>query len=425
MTGERVGAGDLVEWLTDVGPAPKQVGALLVLGGSDIDVMDVERVLVERFGKLRRFGQRLEQSGRGRPRWVDAGAQSVAGQVSRLTCPAPGDQEALLAVATAALTRPLDRSGPLWRAEVVDGLAGGGVAVVLVLHHVLADGLGGLAVLSRLVDDSSEPVPAGGVVGAPGAPRGSGAPRPVVLPADASAVRVRRRVGAPRTSLNVPTGPRRVTVVVEADLATTKAAGRTRGATVNDVLLVVVAGAAGRLLRARGEDVDALVVSVAVATRAPDAAHGLGNHVGVMPVRVPLHGSAGDRLAAVTRQTRRHKGHARRTSTALVRPLFRLAVATGTYQRVIENQRLVNIFLTNMIGPTSPITFAGASVERLVPIVVGAGNVPTAFAALSYAGTLTVSVDVDPDAVPEVEALTAALNDELQEVLALAPPEPS
>ncbi|NTW41887.1 MAG: hypothetical protein HGA44_18735, partial [Cellulomonadaceae bacterium] len=150
MAGERIGAGDLVEWLTDVGPAPKQVGALLVLGGSDIDAMDVERVLVERFERLRRFGQRLEESGRGRPRWVDAGAQAVGGQVSRLMCPSPGDQEALLAVATAALTRPLDRTGPLWRAEVVDGLAGGGVAVVLVLHHVLADGLGGLAVLSRL-----------------------------------------------------------------------------------------------------------------------------------------------------------------------------------------------------------------------------------------------------------------------------------
>ncbi|WP_448629850.1 wax ester/triacylglycerol synthase domain-containing protein [Cellulomonas soli] len=252
MAGARIGAGDLVEWLTDVGPAPKQVGAVLVLGGSGIDAMGVERVLVERFGMLRRFGQRLEQSGRGRPRWVDAGAESIAGQVGRLTCPAPGDVAALLAVATDALTRPLDRTGPLWRAEVVDGLAGGGVAVVLVLHHVLADGLGGLAVLSRLVDDASQSAPVGRAAGAPGASRRSGAPRPVVRPVDASAVRVRRRIGAPRTSLNVPTGPRRVTLVAEAELAAVKAAGRTRGATVNDVLLVVVAGAAGRLLRARG-----------------------------------------------------------------------------------------------------------------------------------------------------------------------------
>ncbi|WP_448631683.1 WS/DGAT domain-containing protein [Cellulomonas soli] len=103
----------------------------------------------------------------------------------------------------------------------------------------------------------------------------------------------------------------------------------------------------------------------------------------------------------------------------MVRPLFRLGVATGTYRRAIENQRFVNIFLTNMIGPTSALAFAGAPVERLVPLVVGAGNVPTAFAALSYAGTLAVSVDVDPDAVPEVEALRAALVDELRDVVAL------
>ena len=33
---------------------------------------------------------------------------------------------------------PADR--PLWAAVVVDGLAGGGVAVVFVMHHVVADG---------------------------------------------------------------------------------------------------------------------------------------------------------------------------------------------------------------------------------------------------------------------------------------------
>ena len=48
---------------------------------------------------------------------------------------------------------PLPRSGPLWSATFVTGLADGGTGLVIVMNHVLADGIGGLAVLARLVDE--------------------------------------------------------------------------------------------------------------------------------------------------------------------------------------------------------------------------------------------------------------------------------
>ena len=48
-----------------------------------------------------------------------------------------------------------------------------------------------------------------------------------------------------------------------------------------------------------------------------------------------------------------------------------------------------------------------------MPITITAGNVAAAFAILSYAGTLTTTVIVDPDAIPDVEVLTAALDGEL------------
>lgn len=37
--------------------------------------------------------------------------------------------------------------------HVVTGLADGGTGLVIVMNHVLADGIGGLAVLARLVDE--------------------------------------------------------------------------------------------------------------------------------------------------------------------------------------------------------------------------------------------------------------------------------
>ena len=46
----------------------------------------------------------------------------------------------------------MPRSRPLWAAVVVPDLVDGRVGLVLVLHHVLADGIDGLAILARLVD---------------------------------------------------------------------------------------------------------------------------------------------------------------------------------------------------------------------------------------------------------------------------------
>jgi hypothetical protein len=66
--------------------------------------------------------------------------------------PAPGDERALLDFALSVVMTPLPRSAPLWSAVFITGLTDGGVALLIVLHHVLADGLGGLMVLTSLAD---------------------------------------------------------------------------------------------------------------------------------------------------------------------------------------------------------------------------------------------------------------------------------
>jgi hypothetical protein len=61
---------------------------------------------------------------------------------------------------------PWRRAAPLWSAVSVTGLADGTVALVMVLHHALADGAGGLTVLAHLID-----APVGRTPCAPGALR--------------------------------------------------------------------------------------------------------------------------------------------------------------------------------------------------------------------------------------------------------------
>jgi WS/DGAT/MGAT family acyltransferase len=330
-----------------------------------------------------------------------------------------------------AVTSPLDRTRPLWRALLVTDLADHRVAVVFVLHHVVADGIGGLAVLAGLVDEAAPTIPA---------PRDPPDPRPGPtarqlftdtwrtrlrsvrqIPSGTATIRAalaelgrHRPDPAPRTSLNVPSGRRRRVMTVDADLAAIRDAAHAHGATVNDVMLTAASGALHALLVQRGEVAPDLVISVPVSARTRATAAALGNQTGVMPVRVPVTGPPQARLGAIARITAAQRTSARGSSAALVAPVFRLLAAVGLFGPLIDRQRLVNSFLTNIRGPAEGLTFHGARILQIVPVTVTAGNVTVAFAILSYAGILTTTVIVDPDAAPEVGLLTSALESELQ-----------
>jgi uncharacterized membrane protein YhhN len=249
--------------------------------------------------------QRLRRAppGCGRPFWADDPAFDLRHHVRPRPCPPPGDERALLEVAAAVTGEPLPRSRPLWSAAFVTGLAGGSTGLVIVMNHVLADGIGGLAVLARLVD------------GIPGLPPGHPertrfpvpAPSARTLAADAWAGRARSlahparslrtiqqglaELGGtrpprtlPPTSLNRPTGPQRRLDVVAADLAAVRDLGHAHGGTVNDVILAAIAGALRALLASRGEQLDLVTASVPVSARPAATGGQLGNQVGVMPV---------------------------------------------------------------------------------------------------------------------------------------------
>ncbi|GGC04295.1 WS/DGAT domain-containing protein [Cellulomonas carbonis] len=206
---------------------------------------------------------------------------------------------------------------------------------------------------------------------------------------------------------------------MEVDLVPLRSATRRHGASVNDALVVAATGAMRAVLAARGEDVERLVVSVPVSGRPAADGDSLGNQVGVIPVAAPVHGSTQDRLAAVAGATRAGRRAGRGASAAVVGPAFRALAAVGAFRAVVDRQRLVNTFLTNLVGPTDVLHLAGARVEGLLPLTVTAGNVGVAFAALSYAGRLTVVAITDPGVVPELDLLLRALDRELAAVAAL------
>ena len=318
------------------------------------------------------------------------------------------------------VTVPLPPGQPLWSATIVTGLAGDGCAVIVVFHHVLADGMGGLAVLASLVD---------GAVHAPRQdfPRAKPSTRRLAVDAAVSRVRVLAHLGrvpaglempwpnsgratprAPRCSLNRPVGTRRRFGVVRADLAQVHSVGRAFGGTVNDVVLTAVSGALRAQLARRGERIDHIVVSVPVSGRAEASPAQLGNQVGVTPVMIPASGAPLDRLAAIAEITRRHKSRTRGASAAVIAPAFRLLAALGVLRWLVERQHLVTCFVTNLRGPDVPVSFLGAAFSQMIPLAGVAGNVAVAFAVLSYAGTLTVPSS--PTATPAPTAEPSSLH---------------
>ncbi|HEY3238524.1 MAG TPA: wax ester/triacylglycerol synthase domain-containing protein [Acidimicrobiia bacterium] len=89
------------------------------------------------------------------PTWADDGAFDLDYHIRRVAVPAPGTHRQLLDLAAAVAAPPLDRSRPLWEVTVVEGLEGGGAAVLQRVHHSLTDGMGGMKLLRTLLDRSA------------------------------------------------------------------------------------------------------------------------------------------------------------------------------------------------------------------------------------------------------------------------------
>lgn len=425
----RLSANDLTTIATDRGSVPMQIGALLLLDeGSAPRADELASVVGRRIARIPRLGQRLRRApvGCGRPFWEDA-PHGTAGLVT--VAAAAADDAGLVDAAVDEVLRRLPRDRPLWRAVVYADPAGRARGLVVVLHHVLADGIGGLAVLAELVDhdgdrtskplDTARPAPGRRALASDAWTRRWAALRstPDALRRLLAGVREIGgvpRQGAGRTSLLQPTSPRRRMEIVEVDLAPVVAAAHARGATVNDLLLVAVGGALRRFLAARGERLDEVLVSVPVSGRLAASSTDLGNQVGVLPVAVPLADDPAVRLTAVREQRARLGTSAPRASSgAVLSVLFRGLAASGIFQWFVRRQRLVHTFLTNLRGPTEPLALAGGRVRRVVPVVTVPGNVTVSFAVLSYAGRLLTSVVYDPEHLSDHALLADALEREL------------
>lgn len=400
--------------------------------------------------------------GLGHPVWVEDPDFDLRRHVGRRVLDGAGDDRELAVAVADFAAVPLARDRPLWALQVVEGLAGGRMAVVAKLHHAVADGTAVVALLDSVVQGMRAPRPREHEVGVwrpeplPGrrqlvkmalqghVTRWRGLPglaRQSVKGARAS--ESRRRSFAvrpplplhhvPKTSLNVSLTADRTYAMTRLPLGELKAIRRVAGTTLNDVYLAVCAGALRRYLAERGElPRRSLVASVPVSTD-PNVARLSGNRVDNLYVSIGTdvadpqgrlrHISDVTTAAKEVRDLLGHELFEQRADVVppqLYGPLVRLWSRSRAANRLPPP---LNVVLSNVAGPRERIFFGPIELEALYsvgPILEGIGLNITAW---SYEDSLGVSVLGCPASVPDPWRIVEHLHGALEELQGAFGPE--
>ena len=434
---DRVSSDDLMSIATNRGTVPMQIGAIVVLDTRDgCNLPSLIAEIDARVPAVPRLRRRLiaPRFPRGRPFWADDAHFAITKHVAVVPCPAGTGRDGLLAIAARHLMARLPDDRPLWAALIVTGVTPGVTGLVLVIDHVLADGIGALGILAALTSD--EPARADTEF-----PRSRPSARALV--ADSARRHIRAFARAPqsmarllaglselkpigtkraaRSSLNRPIGPTGNQIVtVTSTVSELAATAHTHSATINDVVLTAITGALATLLAGRGENATEFVISVPFSSRTVAQSASVGNQTGAIPMLLPARGAPADRLRAIAAITAAVKRSPRGASTAVLGPMFRALARLGLSQRFVDRQSLVHTFVTNVHGPLLPLSMGDAPVTELIPLTTAMGNITVLFAVLSYCGQLTIAIVADRVTCPDVAALAEALETELAGLRALA-----
>ncbi len=405
----------------------------------------------------------VKQSGSGAT-WEPDPTFDIDAHVHRIALPAPGDSLALREMVSDLMSTPLDFSKPLWQIHLLENY-GEGCVILLRIHHCIGDGVALVHVMLSSTDaDPNAPWP---TQPAEPHPHATHARNRITSLVDtvSSAVKRTRAVtdtiihegvetvlhpshlldlaqdlseGAsiltklllkapdPDTVLKGRLGTsKRAAWSAPIPLDEVKAVAKANGATVNDVLVAVVSGAVRRYLAQRGESIDGIEINamVPVNLRPPGEADLLGNRFGLIYLSLPV-GTAdpGERLLIVKEQMDELK----KSPEPFV--VFQILAALGVAPKEVADL-MVDMFgkkstavLTNVIGPKTPVWFAGERVRTTMFWVPQSGRMGLGISIFSYAGEVVLGVGTDARLVPDPEAITSAFTKEFAMLRELCAP---
>jgi diacylglycerol O-acyltransferase len=439
-------------WLHMDRPTNLMVINSVMLFDEPVDWERFKQVIAERMvERYPRFRQRPVESRLPLrpPRWEYDPDFALEHHMHHLALPAPGDAAVLQELVGDLMTQPLDRNRPLWHDYMVDGF-GDGAALIVRMHHCIADGIALARVMLSLTDSEAD---AG--IGAPiDEPAGPSRSSVLSQVAGLGSVALRTSSAVARQGASIVTSPshaaalagavgrdgatllrllltpvdaataikgdpgvsRRVAWTPPLPLARVKRIAHRHDATVNDVLLAAVSGALRHYLQERGSAVAEIQAMVPFNLRPLDkpVPRDLGNKFGLVMLPLPV-GTSGSyrRLVEVHRRMQQIK-------TGRDGPVsYGLLSAIGMTPEPVE-RRIVDLFsakgtavMTNVPGPREPVYLAGTPVRAVLVWAPTSGHIGMSVSIFSYRGEVTVGLMVDAALVPDPEEIVTQLEREL------------
>jgi len=230
---------------------------------------------------------------------------------------------------------------------------------------------------------------------------------------------------APETPLNVEIGPHRRFLGVRNELADFKTVKSAFGATVNDVVLAVVAGALRRWLQTRGVRTEGLELRalVPVSIRSQDQRGTTGNRIAAMRGLLPVYiEDPIARLRTVKAAMDGLKESKQAVGAEVLANVQNFAPPTILAQasRLNFSTRLFNLLVTNVPGPQFPLYVRGREMLDVFPVAFLPKNHALAIAIISYNGRMNFGLLGDYDALPDIGVIGEGIEEALAELLALA-----
>jgi diacylglycerol O-acyltransferase len=394
----------------------------------------------------------------GPPRWAVESTFDLDFHLRRLRLTPPGDAPTLLDALQPIASSSFDRARPLWEFTLFEGLEGDRAALAMKVHHSVTDGVGGMALLTELVDLEREPgelddeldlpaVPAPDTFGTVALVRDSlshtsrrmlgiarRTPGRVTSnafaamrdPAGAAAnvgvtARSVSRLLAPATSpmspLMVDRGLGRCLAMLNVGLDDLRRTGKSTEGSLNDVFLAAIVGGLNRYHARHGVVIDSLRMSLPINLRTPGDDAG-GNRFA--PARFPVPADVEDpaeRVRALGVLVRNWRAEpALRMTSALAGTLNRLPTSTTTalFGGMLK---CVDFVATNVPGAPVSVYIGGARIDRMYAFAPTAGAAVNV-SLISHCDTCCVGVVVDTTAVPDAAVLVDCLRLGFEEMLA-------
>jgi WS/DGAT/MGAT family acyltransferase len=412
--------------------------------------------LVERFDRASRVAPVLRQkvlegpSDILSPRLVIDQDFDLSFHMRRFRVPDPGSWEQVLVEARRQSMADFDLARPLWRLTLLEGLAGGRAALIVKLHHAIADGQGAMMLGATVIDL----VPGGQDLGPmPPAPTaapldGAGFLGTAVVDASSFLVKsvkevtdsalpiagraLRDPVGAVEDVMGVlksiskflamPSSPMSPVMrgrsinyhfmTLDVPMSELKAASKPHGVSLNDAFMAGVTGGLRIYHERRGEPVGTLRCNMPISLRNPDRP--AQNAVTIARFEVPV-----DILDPVERMRAirdivaswRHE-----PALHLVDPLAEVGYRLMPSEVFVSTAQTSDFTASNVPGVPVPVWIAGARVRAMYPLTATVGAA-TNITLLSYAGNAGVGIAMDDAAIPDREVFVECIGAGFAEVV--------